>query len=145
MSTDCIVLRIDEYSHSDFDNLSPVKSMYILYDVVYDSFVIRGKRGETYGNSCYYSFSCNKATPLVEMIRVAFDSTNRCNLTVLKYNDLPYDTEYISYDLLNRPRYNSSAFISGYENVNFEKFRIKKILKMLRHVLNEYDESADSL
>ena len=140
MSTDCIVLRIDEYSQSEYDDSSPVKTMYILYDLCYDSYIIRGKRGETYGNSCYYSFSCDKTKSLVELVRLSFDSSNKCNVSVLNYDNLPYDTDNVTFDALEYSRYDTEGLISVYENVNLQRSNLKSKLKMLKHILNEYGE-----
>lgn len=152
MSTDCIVIKIEEYSKcyeeslcyqdSVYYNNYPVKTMYILYDEIWDSYVIRGEKCNDCARASYYSFSCKKINSLIAFIQMNFDFTKRCDLTLYNYNDLPYDTDYITFDLLNKNSlYTSSFVIAIHKNIDDRKKGLKKTLKILKNVINIYEES----
>ena len=151
MSTDCIVIKIEEYSMSYEDTLYyqdsvyynnyPTKTMYILYDEIWDSYIIRGEKCNDCARASYYSFSCKKTNSLVAFIQMNFDFRKKVNMTLLNYNELPYDTDYITFDLLKNFSSNTSSVITVHENIDNKKKSLRKTLKILKNVINIYEES----
>ena len=115
--------------------------MYIAYDKIWESYIIRGEKCNDCSRANYYSFSSNNINSLIAFIQFNFDFTKKVNMTLLNYNDLPYDTDYISFDLLKNNSFLSSSIISVHENINNKKRHLKKNLKILKNVMNIYEES----
>ena len=65
MSTDCLVLKIQEYIDNELDT-----TLYILYDTNKESYLVRGSRNNVFGKPkpIPYSFSCNCASELIDFI-----------------------------------------------------------------------------
>jgi len=135
MSTDCLILKFEEYIDNELDT-----TLFILYDVNKELYLIRGKRNHVSGKSypVAYSFSCNYASELIDFISFIICKKSKINYTLYNYNDLPKDEEKIDYEYLKELGDNSGYELAGYDNQNYNKKEILKYLRMLRNVFNYY-------
>lgn len=139
MSTDHLVLRIDEIVP---DNCSP-DVMFVFYDPAIHMYAIRGKAGGS--KSIPYSFNCEKKRDVEDFIRTIFftikgcDKVN-CDISLINYSDLPFDSDEVTYEMLDyghQPRRNE---IMGLDCSRLERNVIDRFLRILRYVRNEYVE-----
>lgn len=143
MSTDCIVIKIEQFSKACQSTMFyPDKTMYIAYDEIWNSYVIRGEICDDTFRASYFSFSSKKINSIIAFIQFNFDFRKKVDMTLLNYNDLPYDTDHISFDLLKNLSSNTSSVIAVHENIDDKKRNLKRNLKILRNVLNIYEESV---
>jgi hypothetical protein len=133
--TDCLVLKIEEF---DVDTTELDTTLYILYDKKEHYFVIRGQRFSKNMNSCTYSFNCEFAEELTNFISFIICKKNKWSYTLYNYDNLPHTSDEISYDFLKS--HDSKVYeLSGYDNQNFKRTELLKILRMLRSVFNYYN------
>jgi hypothetical protein len=135
MSTDCLVLKIEEYVDKNLDT-----TLYILYDKNEEFFLIRGKRSDNLGNyKCVpYSFYCKHITEITDFIDFIICKDSKISYTLYNYNDLSNDSDNIDFDYLHNLDNKLSFEISGYDNQKFNKNNITKFLKVLKNVFNYY-------
>lgn len=133
--TDCLVLKIEEYSDGYLDT-----TLFILYDTNESQFVIFGKRSELPGkpDPVPYSFKCNYAQDLADFISFVICKKNKWSYTLYNYDNLPQNSEDITYDYLKELDGDKSYEISGYDNKNYNRNYLVKSLRMLRNVFNYY-------
>lgn len=132
---DCLVLKIEEVE--EFSNKIDT-TLYIIYDIKNEKYSIRGMRRSTPSQkSCTYSFDCKYSDVLADFIQYLICPDNRVNEILFNYNNLPEDTNDITFSFL---RENESPVneISGYNNKKVKKERLMRILGMLRNVYNVY-------
>ena len=134
-STDCLVLKIEEYSDGDIDT-----TLFVLYDVNESQFLIFGKRSEVFGKPqpVPYSFKCNYAEDLADFISFAICKKNKWSYTLYNYDNLPGNTDDITFEYLKEYDGDLSYEISGYDNKNYNRNYLVKSLRMLRNVFNYY-------
>lgn len=131
---DTLVLKIIE---NDFDTSKPYTKLYILYDKATSRYVIRGKRYIFNRKSCTYSFDCEFDNELLDFLDFILDKTNLFSYILYNYDNLPNASNEISYDFLKM--YDSEDYeIGSYDNTNYKKKRILKLLRMLKNVFNYY-------
>lgn len=132
---DTLVLKIAEY---DIDTGKLDTTLYLLYDKVEEKYVIRGRRGaNSQLKSCTYSFDCENATDLADFIEFVIDKTNTVSYILYNYDNLPCDSNEITYDFLEE--YDHRTYeISGYDNNPLKRQVLVKNLRMLRNVFNYY-------
>jgi hypothetical protein len=134
-STNCLVLKIEEYSDGDIDT-----TLFVLYDVNESQFLIFGKRSEVFGKPepVPYSFKCNYAEDLADFISFAICKKNKWSYTLYNYDNLPENSDDITFEYLKEYDGDISYEISGYDNKNYSRNYLVKSLRMLRNVFNYY-------
>jgi len=135
MSTDCLVLKIQEYIDNELDT-----TLYILYDTNKESYLVRGSRNNVFGKPkpIPYSFSCICASELIDFINFVICKKSKISYTLYNYDDLPNDEDKIDYEYLKDLDNDSAYELAGYDNQNYNKKEILKYLRMLRNVFNYY-------
>jgi hypothetical protein len=147
---DCLVLGISD--------LSTFK-LYILYDTKKNIYELRGKNinfqpkdsasesesdseshlvSESDSDSDFlpFSFKSKKCKHLIEFIEF-MTSLNTCEFTMFNYNNLPPNSNKITFDFLdNHQEYKRELFC--YEKEGFDKDMCKKLLKMIKNIYNNY-------
>jgi hypothetical protein len=133
--TDCLVLKIEEFSDGDLDT-----TLFILYDTNESQFVIFGKRSEIFGKPepVPYSFKCKYAEDLSDFISFVICRKNKWSYTLYNYDNLPENSDHISYDFLKELDRDKSYEIAGYDNKIYSRNYLVKSLRMLRNVFNYY-------
>jgi hypothetical protein len=133
--TDCLVLKIEEYSDGEIDT-----TLFVLYDVNESQFVIFGKRSDLLGKpeSIPYSFRCTYAQDLADFISFVICKKNKWSYTLYNYDNLPCDSDDITYEYLKDYDGDKAYEISGYDNKNYTRNYLVKSLRMLRNVFNYY-------
>jgi len=135
MSTDCLVLKIEE---RDIDTKELDTTLYIIYDKKEHQFFVSGKRFSKKINSCTYSFHCEFAEELADFITFVICKKNLWTYVLYNYDNLPETTEEITYDFLERC--DSKEYeIAGYNNLSFKRKYLLSNLRMLRNVFNYYN------
>ena len=100
MSGDTIVLRIQDKMCSD--NTGKDTVMYILYDHELQTFLIRGKcisKNIEIGIS-EFSYYCDDKDQVNNMLNVIYRDFMKLTISLRNYNNLPKDSDKITYDLL---------------------------------------------
>ena len=133
-STDCLVLKIEEYVDSVLDT-----TLFVLYDKNEEKYLIRGKRSSYSGNEPNsYSFNCNYTSELNDFINLVICPKSRLSYTLLNYNDLPCNSENIDYDYLISLDDDKIYEVTGYDNQTYNKKKFLRILRTLKYVFNYY-------
>jgi hypothetical protein len=128
--TDCIVLNIAATSGSQ---------VFIIYDCKTRLYEIRGKNDDVTAEYSYYlpySFSCEMAKHLSEFIHNVFYYENN-KVTLYNCDQLPETSEDITFEFLDE-NLRSRNEIFSYLYKSFSKKSCKKLLKIMRHIYNEY-------
>jgi hypothetical protein len=133
--TDCLVLKIEEH-HPHTNELDT--TIFILYDKKEHHFVIRGKRSSKNIVDYPFSFNCEFAEELADFISFAIDKENKWSYILYNYDNLPYTSNEVSYDFLKNNEAKEYE-IAGYENQEYKRTILLKILRMLRNVFNYYN------
>ena len=97
--TDCLVFKLEEVEEESglVDN-----TLYIIYDKRNHNYIIRGQRRSTPNIwSCTYSFLCEYAHELADFIQYVICKYNRVNETLLNYDNLPENSDDITFEFLN--------------------------------------------
>ena len=132
---DTLVLQIREF---DLDTNRLDTTLFVLYDQRTDRYVIRGNRKEVPRiDPCIYSFECESARDLADFIEFVIDKTNKISYILYNYDNLPEESNEITYDMLLAEA-DVSREISGYDNQRLKRKRLLKNIRMLRNIFNEY-------
>ena len=133
---DCLVLKLEEVEHNS-DNLD--STVYVFYDKRTHHFFLRGRRRWTEETqSCAYSFQCEFAKDLADLIEFIICKKNKVNVTLYNYDNLPFEPNDVTYDFLSE--YNHSDYeIAGYDNIELSTNDLLINLRMLRNVFNYYN------
>lgn len=129
--TDCVVLRIDEF---DRDTRKLDTSMYLLYDVNEEVYVIRGKRSDDWNT---YSFYCDSLDELMNFVSTVICKDNLWSYTLYNFANLPLDSDDITFGILEYSIKKESELV-GYDYQNYNKKSLKKMLRILGNVYNYY-------
>jgi hypothetical protein len=132
---DCLVLKLEEI---DVPSKTPDTTVYVLYDKNQHTYVVRGQRKWTPSHqSCTYSFNCEYASDLADFLQYVICSGNRVNETLFNYDNLPYNSDDITFEFLHN--YDHSDYeLSGYDNQKIKRNRLIRNLKMLRNIFNRF-------
>ena len=132
---DCLVFKFQEIDDTTGDVDTTV---YVLYDKNQHHYVVRGQRRWTPRyQSCTYSFNCEYAKDLVEFLQYVVCKGNIVNETLFNYDNLPYDSNDITYEFLHY--YDHSDYeLAGYDRQKFGRKRLIRNLRMLRNVSNVF-------
>jgi hypothetical protein len=135
MSTDCLVLKIEE---CDKDSKELDATIYVLYDKVTHEFVVRGQRFSKKIASCTFSFQCEFADELADFISFVICKENLWTYVLYNYDNLPATSDDITYDFLKR---NDSRVyeLAGYNHREYDRDVLLRNLRMLRNVFNYYN------
>jgi hypothetical protein len=134
--SDTLVLKIEEYESltSKIDT-----TLYILFDVRSERYVIRGKRRDTTNiESKPYSFECESADNLAKFIKFILCSDSKLSYVLYNYDNLPIHSGDITYEFLNNYDNNEAYEITAYDVQEFKKQSMVTILNILRSVFNYY-------
>jgi hypothetical protein len=135
MSTDCLVLKIEEY---DSDNGKLDTTMYIIYDKQEHKYVVRGQRDNKKYDSCTYSFNCEFAHELIDFLTFVICRENMWTFVLYNYDNLPATSDEITYEFM--VKHDSKNYeLAGYDKQKFNKKNLAKNLRMLRNVFNYYN------
>jgi hypothetical protein len=115
-NSDCLVLKIEEYSDGELDT-----TMFVLYDVIEKMYFIRGKRTDMspMSDSKPYSFQCKDAENLADFISFAICVKNKWTYVLYNYYDLPNYSDEITYTYLKEMDNDSRYEIAGYDKKNY--------------------------
>ena len=129
--TDCVVLRIDEF---DCDSHKLDTSMYVLYDVNEEMYVIRGKRPNEWQT---YSFYCDSMRDTMDFVRTVICKGNLWSYSLYNCSNLPVNSDVITFGTLE---YNvkKESEIVGFDYQKYNKKFLKRMLRILRNVYNYY-------
>jgi hypothetical protein len=134
--TDCLVLKVEEY---DIDDCRLDTQLFVLYDTLKKNYVIRGKRRDRKtGSSKDYSFSSTSVVDLINFMNFSMCSQNRYSYVLYNYDNLPYDSDDITYDFLDSwvsPEYEIVAYD---DEDQYEFSNLAKLLRMLKNISNPY-------
>lgn len=130
MSTDSLIIKIVEYD-TDFVPSKIDTTMYILYDNVDRTFIIKGCRNK--GKD--YSFYCKKHFDVVNFIWFVLETRNKFSYILYNTDELPYYSNDITYDFLHEKLKNRCE-ISGYDDRDFDIDLINRLLRMVKKVSN---------
>jgi hypothetical protein len=135
MSTDCLVLKIEEY---DIDSKELDATIYVLYDKVTHEFVVRGQRFSKKVTSCTFSFKCEFADELADFISFVICKQNLWTYVLYNYDNLPATSDEITYYFLKK---NESRVyeLAGYDDQEYDRDILLRNLRMLRNVFNYYN------
>ena len=134
--TDCLVLKIEE-RETDVEILDT--TIYVIYDKKDRNYVIRGKRRATETtDSCTYSFVCKDHRDLADFLSFVVCKENLWTYVLYNYDNLPYDSNDITYEFLNENESNVYE-LTGYNNLYYSRKGLCSILRMLRNVFNYYN------
>ena len=131
---DCLVFKFEEVE-ADTGELDT--TVYVLYDQIKEKYIVRGQRKWTPRHqSCTYSYECDNQCDLLDFLQYIVCSGNRVNEVLYNYDNLPYDSNKITYEFLHD--YDHQDYeISGYNGKKFTRRRLFKNLRMLRKISNE--------
>jgi hypothetical protein len=132
--TDCLVLRI-----FDKDSLKDNKTanLFILYDVKTREYVIRGSNDHVY-RFVPFSFTCRYRDDLIDFIEIFLCKQCNWSYELYNYDNLPAESNDITYEFLH-DNLDDSYNIVSYDDEKYSKRSLKKWLRILQYVKNDYD------
>lgn len=133
MPSNCLIFRIDEF---DCDTKEIDAVIFVIYDHVDETFVIRGNRsgkGKLYEP---YNFYCDKLKNVLRFISSAISKDSIFSFSIHDDNNLPYFSDDISYQLLFNTTNLHNHEILGYDDQKYDENLLKKYLKLLRSFYN---------
>jgi hypothetical protein len=127
---DTLVLKIEEIEEYEVENKLIDTTLYILYDTRANRYVIRGKRRSSSSLESHpYSFESESASDLADFIELIICSKNTISYSLYNYDNLPNESNEITYDFLNA--YDDISYeISGYDNQKLKKSVLVKYLSL---------------
>jgi hypothetical protein len=113
--------------------------LFVFYDSRSDCYEIRGKNKDTTNTKYHpFSFTCKNISSLYHFLFFHFCLKETENsITLYNYDHLPENSNEITYDFLELSQ-ESSYEIFAYGQYKITQKRCKKILKMLKNIMNEY-------
>ena len=133
-STDCLVLRIDEFKGESVSVATLDTSIYVLYDVNNSSYVIRGNRD---GEIQTYSFYCDTLHGVKDFINTIICKKNLWSYNIYNCDNLPRYSDDITFELLEESVGKHNEIV-GYDYHAYNKKTLKRMLRILRNVYNYY-------
>ena len=134
-SGDCLILKMQEYIDGELDT-----TLFILYDKNEEYYLVSGRRSaiNEKPQSIPYSFQCEYASDLIDLISFVICKKSTISYTLYNYDDLPKDSSHIDYEYLKELDGKVEYELAGYDNQNYNKKELLKYLRMLRNVFNYY-------
>jgi hypothetical protein len=133
MPSNCLIFRIDEF---DFNTNEKDAVIFIIYDHVDETFVIRGNRRGVVAMYEPYNFYCDKIKNVLDFLSLALSKESVFSYSLHEDNNLPYFSDDISYQQLFNITNLLDHEICGYDKQKFDIDVLKKYLKMLRNFYN---------
>jgi hypothetical protein len=133
--SDCIVLKIVETEHDtgDIDN-----TIYVLYDSNQREYIIRGLRSPSSKDEFEpYSFRCYCTKVVIDFIMLTIDNNNIVSYSLYNCNDLPYESDDITVDVLNDSCYKCVEIV-GYDNLALTRKTLWKYVEIVGNMFNHY-------
>ena len=129
-TTDCLMLCFDDNHYT---------KVFVFYDSKNNVFEIRGKNKDTKNTKFHpFSFTCKNISSLYHFLFFHFRLKETENsISLYNYDHLPETSNDVTYDFLELSQ-DSSYEIFAYEQYKITQKRCKKILKMLKNIMNEY-------
>jgi hypothetical protein len=131
MSTDCLVLNICEFE-SGSGRLDT--SMYILYDANAETFVIRGKRPDSWET---YSFYCDNPFSTADFVSTVICKGNLWTYTLYNCDNLPDSSDDITFGTLEYSVRKENE-ITAYDKLPYSRKTLTKMLRIIKNVYNFY-------
>jgi hypothetical protein len=134
---DCLVLKIQEIE-SHTNKIDTV--IYIIYNNLYNNFIIRGKRTDL-NESCSfgsYSFECKYIDDVINFLDYTICSYNNVNEILYNYKNLPRNANDITFDFLDNNNDKSNE-ISGYNNIDLCENNLNKTLGIIKNTQNYFN------
>ena len=136
MSSDTLVLKIEEVEQHNGSQVDT--RMFVFYDHYDGCYHVRGERTST-KNVDYqpYSFRCDTLVTLIDFLRFAICKENILCYTLYNYNELSANSDEISYEEMCWHQSIANE-IAGYDDCKYTRKGLKRVLKLLRNVYNNY-------
>jgi hypothetical protein len=102
-ANDHLVLKLVE--SDDADHLR--ETMYVFYDPVWETYGIRGGYHVTHRETgitspVFFSFYCDKMADVITFLKVMTRQYHKLTVQLMKFTDLPVESDHITYDHLRR-------------------------------------------
>jgi hypothetical protein len=134
MSTDCIVLKIEEFDNWELDN-----TIFIIYDKLKSQYLIRGRRSDTDKyNPVPISFIADNIDNLTEFILFILCKSNTYTYSMYNYDNLPDNQYEITYEKLKNLDNNVNYEIVTYTNKKLTKKCLYNMFNILKNIYNNY-------
>ena len=143
MSTDCLVLRIDEMDERPAETLIDT-CLYVLWDTAKQEYFICGKRAKRDGLKKpfkEYRFCSRSSSTVVEFIKLTTSNCDGMSITLYNMNDLPGQIDDITHQCLIA-RSKVAYEVYGQDNYEYRKITMLSLVKMLRGIRNDYVDSS---
>lgn len=138
MIGDCLVFRIIEKDNSAQGEDTDI---YILYDVVNEVFLLRGKRSDVPNYASRpYSFEAYDVKDVIQFLSVII--SNSCIFELYSYPNLPRTKDEITFDLLRYTRSPANEVVA-YISQRIRSKNTRQILASLANIANDYEEELD--
>lgn len=138
-SSDCLVLCVEEID-TDYDNFSDYQKksrVYVLFDVTYGVYLIRGRRDNREPESTFsFIADSNNQESVVNFIDF-FTLDEPIIMTIYNMNDLPLTSEEITCEYLEENSIEENIFLS-YRQQDFSKSTLRKIMDVIKNIYNHY-------
>ena len=136
--TDCLVLRIFDRHTMKFDSggTNKTANIFILYDVKTCEYIVRGSN-DNVKDFVPFSYSSDSIKELIVFIETFLCKKYDWSFEFYNYDNLPYKSKEITYEFLNEYLDNKYNLVS-YDDDKYSKKQLKKWLRMLKHVKNDY-------
>jgi hypothetical protein len=134
--SDTLVLKIEEIEAHN--GVIVDTRLFVFYDANDGTYHLRGERTRT-RNVVYksYSFRCDTTDTLIDFIGLVMCKQNNLCFTLYNINVLPIESSDITYEKLYWTQSLTNE-VAGYDNCKYKRKELKKILKLLRNVYNNY-------
>ena len=134
--SDTLVLKIEEIE--EHNGVMVDTRLFVFYDANDGCYHLRGERTST-GRYVFdpYSFRCDTSNTLIDFIGHVICKMNKTCFTLYNFNDLQICSDKISYEQLCWNQSKTKEIV-GYDNFQYTRKELKKILKLLRNVYNNY-------
>jgi hypothetical protein len=129
---DCLVMKIEEY---EYDTNELDTTLYILYDVNKNHYVLRGKRNAETDEP--FSFIAIHTDDLADFISYIISERNLWTTVLYNYDNLPNDSNDITFEFL-KENDSREYEIAGYEKERYKRRHLIRNLRMLRNIFNYY-------
>lgn len=131
---DCLVLQIVERDNETHEKDTV---LYIFYDVRTMQYIIRGKRHDSHRPARDFSFTTKNINTLADFTSQVVDVDNLWTYVLYGYEDLPNDSNIITYDILNSDA-SSYREICGYNDLEYNRKSLLRMLKIVKSIVNLY-------
>ena len=138
MSTDCLVLYIEEVSPVKYNANGDAKSLFIIYDLLSSRFFLCGK-GNPVDQDIHmneYSFYC-ESDKLESMVTFIEMNNEDINISLYNYDFLPDTCDDIKYDDLHYGKTSDNWIATTWSGTN-NRANLMSFFKMLKDIKNDY-------